>query len=137
AEPVALTQTQFEYRVLPDARRPLAHEVYSIDRVTATAPDGRRQEFRPLFAVRHGDGDRSGAAYWHATRRPAERAADRSRAPPAAGPPPAPPPCPCLSRIWRSRPRRRPPGPPPPRPPASAATCRAGCRSAATSRGCN
>jgi type VI secretion system protein ImpG len=74
AEPIALTQTEFEYRVVPDSRRPLAHEVYSIDRVTASAPDGRVTEFVPLFSVKHARGRDADDAYWHSTRRPAEGA---------------------------------------------------------------
>src|SRR6266545_3868668 len=75
AEPIRLTQQQFEYRVVPDHRRPLAHEIYSIDRVTATAADGREAEYVPFFAVKHG-GSRSAGPYWHSTRRPAADAAE-------------------------------------------------------------
>src|SRR5262249_54126894 len=38
AEPIQLTHRETEYRVVPDARRPLAHEVFSIDRVVAVSP---------------------------------------------------------------------------------------------------
>ena len=75
AEPIRLTQQQFEYRVVPDHRRPLAHEIYSIDRVTATAADGREAEYVPFFAVKHG-GSKSAGPYWHGTRRPAADAAE-------------------------------------------------------------
>jgi type VI secretion system protein ImpG len=74
AEPIRVTQQEFEYRVVPDQRRPLAHEVFSIDRVTATAPDGREAEFAPFFAVKHG-GQRNTERYWHPARRPAADAA--------------------------------------------------------------
>lgn len=70
AEPIRLTQQQFEYRVVPDHRRPLAHEIYSIDKVTATAADGREAEYVPFFAVKHGRA-RNAGPYWHGTRRPA------------------------------------------------------------------
>jgi type VI secretion system protein ImpG len=83
AEPVRLTHTDPEYRVVPDVRRPLAHEVYSVDRATATSPDGREREFQPFFSVRHAGAGTDGAAYWHATRRPAA-AADTPRRPDAA-----------------------------------------------------
>ncbi len=72
AEPIALTQTQFEYRVVPDARRPLAHEVYSVDRVTAISPEGVQQEYRPFFSIKHALDARSAASFWHTSRRPAE-----------------------------------------------------------------
>jgi type VI secretion system protein ImpG len=95
AEPIALTQTETEYRVVPDARHPLAGEVYSIDRVTATSPDGEQVEFQPFYSLKHaaaGDPGTIGTmvavgsaasvgsrpsvgaphkAFWHATRRPA------------------------------------------------------------------
>ncbi|MDB5306040.1 MAG: hypothetical protein JWO38_242 [Gemmataceae bacterium] len=75
AEPIRLTHQEFEYRVVPDQRRPLAHEVYSIDRVGATAPDGREAEYAPFFAVKHG-GSKSAGPYFHPTRRPAADAAE-------------------------------------------------------------
>ena len=76
AEPLRLAHQEFEYRVVPDQRRPLAHEIYSIDKVTATAPDGRVAEYAPFFALRHaspaarGGGD-TGGPFFHATRRSA------------------------------------------------------------------
>jgi type VI secretion system protein ImpG len=72
AEPIQLGHTQFEYHVVPDARRPRAHEVYSIDRVTATSPEGEVQEYRPFFSVKHALDARADATFWHSSRRPAE-----------------------------------------------------------------
>ena len=69
AEPVRLTHTAAEIPIVPDARRPLSHEVYSIDRVTATTPEGVATEYRPFYSARP-QGDRAGQTYWHATRRP-------------------------------------------------------------------
>ena len=45
AEPIRLTHFNSDYPIVPDARRPLAHEVYSIDRVVATSEDHRQVEF--------------------------------------------------------------------------------------------
>jgi type VI secretion system protein ImpG len=73
AEPVILNHTQTEYRVTPDARRPLANEVYSIDRVTATSPDNEQIEYRPFYSFKHSADRRAQKAFWHAVRRPAER----------------------------------------------------------------
>lgn len=73
AEPIALSHSVSEYRVVPDARRPRAHEVYSVNRVVATSPAGQEQEFLPFYSVRHGSGQQR--RFWYATRRPAERAA--------------------------------------------------------------
>ncbi len=72
AEPIEFTQTDFEYRVVPDARRPLAHEIYSVERVTATAPDGRQTEYQPFFSVKHALAEAAAQTFWYATRKPAE-----------------------------------------------------------------
>jgi type VI secretion system protein ImpG len=72
AEPIQVTHTDFEYRVVPDLRRPLAHEVYSVDHVTATFPNGEGQEYFPFFSVKHARQAAAAKTYWHAARRPAE-----------------------------------------------------------------
>jgi type VI secretion system protein ImpG len=72
ADPISLTHTNIEYQVVPDRRRPMALEVYSIDRVTASSPRGESVEFRPFFSIKHGLDRGSDWTYWHATRRPAE-----------------------------------------------------------------
>ncbi len=74
AEPIALTHTETEYRVVPDARRPMAHEVYSIDRVTATAPDHAAVEYQPFYSFKHAADRRQQKTFWWATRRPAGQA---------------------------------------------------------------
>ena len=73
AEAITLTHTDYEYRVIPDARRPLAHEVYTVDRVVATTPEGREIEYRPFFSVKHADEGDPGT-FWYSARRPAEQA---------------------------------------------------------------
>src|SRR6266481_2341179 len=72
AEPIQLTQTETEYHVVPDVRRPLAHEVYAIDRVTAIPPEGPPVEFLPFYSVKHAVEGRSRSHFWQATRRPPE-----------------------------------------------------------------
>jgi type VI secretion system protein ImpG len=71
AEPIRLTHTAYQYRVVPDARRPLAHEVYTVDRVTATSPDGEQVEYQPFFSVKHA-AEEPGRAFWSVSRQPAE-----------------------------------------------------------------
>jgi type VI secretion system protein ImpG len=67
AEPIELSGAAYEYRIIPDARRPDALEVYSIERVTATSPDGEQQEYRPFFGLRH---DAAAATcFWQTARR--------------------------------------------------------------------
>jgi len=74
AEPIPVTHTETEYRVVPDARRPLAHEVYSIERVTATAPDNEQVEYRPFYSFQHAAERREEATFWWAARRPTQAA---------------------------------------------------------------
>jgi type VI secretion system protein ImpG len=69
AEPVRLTQHQSEVRVALDSRRPKSMEVYSIDEVSATTPDGKRTEFRPFYGLDHGPRGESAPVFWHASRR--------------------------------------------------------------------
>lgn len=73
AEPILLSQTQSEYRVVPDARRPRANEVYSVDRVTATSPDGQQVEYQPFYSFKHAADRRGQQTFWYATRRLAGR----------------------------------------------------------------
>src|SRR6185312_725991 len=77
AEPIALDQTQTEYRVVPDVHRPLATEIYSVDSVTSTS--GFLEEptrYEPFYSTRHGDEERGPRPYWYATRRPSVRKDD-------------------------------------------------------------
>ncbi len=72
AEPIQLTRTISEYRVVPDARRPGTTEVYSVDEVKATGPDGSETVFLPFYAAKHAR-DREGTrSYWYPARRAAE-----------------------------------------------------------------
>ena len=70
AEPIRLTRTQPEYRVVPDVRRPDALEVYSIERVTATSPDGESMTYRPFYSVSHAASAPAKSHFWYAARRP-------------------------------------------------------------------
>jgi type VI secretion system protein ImpG len=72
AEPIALTHGEHEYRVVPDARHPLAHEIYAVEHVGACGPDGEEVEYRPFFGPGHAAGGDAEPVYWHGSRRPAE-----------------------------------------------------------------
>ncbi|MBN2490940.1 MAG: type VI secretion system baseplate subunit TssF [Planctomycetes bacterium] len=78
AEPIRLTETHTEYRVVPDARRPLATEVYSVDRVTATSPAGDEVEYGPFYSLKHGVSRAQEQTFWHASRRPSTRSGDQA-----------------------------------------------------------
>lgn len=70
AEPIPLTQTKTDYRVVPDARRPQASQVYSIDRVVAMSPAGKEVEYRPFYSFRHASVAENQRQFWHASTRP-------------------------------------------------------------------
>ncbi|MBL8837452.1 MAG: type VI secretion system baseplate subunit TssF [Alphaproteobacteria bacterium] len=74
AEPIRLGGTAYEYRVVPDARRPDALEVYSIQAVTASGLDGTEQPFAPFFGLDHAARDQR--RFWQSKRRAGARARD-------------------------------------------------------------
>lgn len=71
AEPIRLTQVQSEYRVVPDSRRPMAHEVYRVERVVGTSTSGEKVVFQPFYEVKHTLAADRRATFWHSVRRPA------------------------------------------------------------------
>lgn len=73
AEAIRLTQMNTEYPLVPDARRPAAYEVYSIDRVVGTARGEEPLEFAPFYSVKHERDAASQRAFWHSVRRGAPR----------------------------------------------------------------
>ena len=75
ADPIDLSHRSLEYRVVPNSRLPLSHEVYSIDRVTASPRRGDSVEFHPFFSIRHPANQGQDPRYWHAARRAADAAA--------------------------------------------------------------
>ncbi|MGE3651909.1 MAG: type VI secretion system baseplate subunit TssF, partial [Reyranellaceae bacterium] len=75
AEPIRLDGTQFENRVVPDARRVDALEIHSIERVVATGPGGDEHPIEPFFGVRHDSAP--GARFWQASRRASIGARDK------------------------------------------------------------
>jgi type VI secretion system protein ImpG len=77
AEPIRLSHTETEYRVIPDIHTQHAAEVYSVNRVTSSNPDADlSREYRPFYSFRHADPDDRDAAFWHATRRRSQRNGD-------------------------------------------------------------
>lgn len=72
AESVTLHHRTEEYHLVPDSRRLLAKEIYSIDKVEAIAPDGNAVSYKPFYGFNHHQNSTNKAAYWHASRRPAE-----------------------------------------------------------------
>ncbi|HEX8203890.1 MAG TPA: type VI secretion system baseplate subunit TssF [Isosphaeraceae bacterium] len=76
-EPIPLTHTVPEYRVVPDVHRPLATEVYSIDEVISVGSFlGEVTQYEPFYGMRHGMSP-GAQAYWFSSRRPSTRKDDR------------------------------------------------------------
>lgn len=69
AEPIHLSRSISEYRIVPDARRPGVTEVYSVESVIATAADGSEAPFWPFYSVKHASAARSQRTFWHPVRR--------------------------------------------------------------------
>jgi len=67
AEPIRLTHFDSHYRVVPDARRPKAHEVYSIQSVKGVSSTGHMIDVEPFYSFRHANPERN-RAFWHASR---------------------------------------------------------------------
>ena len=77
AEPIALTHTRPEYKLIPEVGHPLGYEVYSVKGVTAASPDGRDTVYQPFYHFRHGESRDASHAFWYTTRRPGLAAHDR------------------------------------------------------------
>ena len=133
AEPILLTQRATEYAVVPDVRRRLEIETWSVDSVMGVTPgQGEPHSIEPLYGFRHGRAARTarGAAAQAPMRlgpsgtpcveRPG---GGRTVAPRCSSPLPT-----CRDNCARPTPKL-----PLSRSPASTATCRAGCRSVWTS----
>lgn len=72
ADPIKLDQKQLEYTIVPDARRPVGYEVYSVDSVSGTTSSGEATEFLPFYGITHKHQNDSQHAYWLTQRRPAK-----------------------------------------------------------------
>lgn len=70
AEPILVTHSKHEYRVIPNARRQESMEVHSIDEVLASNTTRRESiPLEPLYSYRFQARKESGRTYWHAVRR--------------------------------------------------------------------
>jgi type VI secretion system protein ImpG len=77
AEPISLTHTRPEYKVIPEVGHPQAYEIYSIKGVTAASSDGKDTEYQPFYHFRHGESRDNSHAFWYSTRKPGLLADDR------------------------------------------------------------
>jgi type VI secretion system protein ImpG len=79
AEPILLDHTRFEYPVVPDARRQLALEVFSVDEVSSIDRDSHDVvQFHPFYRSRHASTRKETLqqAFWCASRKPSVRRND-------------------------------------------------------------
>ena len=71
-EPISLDHTSIEYRIEPDVRRPASLEVWSVERVRESLPDGEFRTWQPFHRLtrRHADdaADEGGGFYGTARR---------------------------------------------------------------------
>ena len=77
AEPIRLARTKTQYLVVPDARRPQAMEVYSIDEVKSIHPDTKEEiSYQPFYALHDKTGSRMTRRSGTRHRQPAPSVAD-------------------------------------------------------------
>jgi type VI secretion system protein ImpG len=69
AEPILLDQKRFEYRIVPDARREQAFDIFSVESVTGSQSGSAEVfDYQPFYAWRHSRTSASNA-FWHTSRR--------------------------------------------------------------------
>jgi type VI secretion system protein ImpG len=77
AEPIMLTQRRSEYPVVPDARRRMATEIFSIDDVVSSDPVTHElTHYEPFYSYRHRTLREKNQTFWYSTRRPSTRKGD-------------------------------------------------------------
>ncbi len=68
-DPIKIDHTRTEYQVIPDSRRPIGYEIYSIDKVTASTSSGEKCEYLPLYGVTHAHNEKTDQVFWCSQRR--------------------------------------------------------------------
>lgn len=69
ADHIELDETKTEYRIVSDRRRPMVHEVYSVDQVMVTPRGGKPVECRPFYSILHRTAAGASDIFWHSRRR--------------------------------------------------------------------
>lgn len=80
ADPIRVTHTTSHYPVVPDARRPLAFEVISVDsvlRVDKSNGAEQTREVAPFYALDHHSATDANPLYWYSSRSRSTREFDR------------------------------------------------------------
>ena len=77
AEPILLSHNKAEYGVVPDVRRPLAMEIFSVEEVLSSNPSsGDITYFEPFYSFRHGAIRDNKQTFWQSMRRQSTRRND-------------------------------------------------------------
>ena len=77
AEPILVEQKRYEYRIVPDARREQALDIFSVDKVTGVmGASGEIIEYQPFYSYRHSRGNGQ-EAFYHVSRRPSAWRTDK------------------------------------------------------------
>lgn len=69
ADPIPLNHTQYQYPVVPDARRAQSLETYSVDGVGATDTDGNHTPYQPFYGINHSRHPDRPSSFWFTRRR--------------------------------------------------------------------
>jgi type VI secretion system protein ImpG len=70
AEPILMEQKKFEYRIVSDARREEALDIFSIDEVIGVVGGSNETvEYQPFFSHRHSGAGGPTQTFWHSTRK--------------------------------------------------------------------
>lgn len=75
AEPIRQTQRETQYRVVPDDRHPQALEIYSIERVSTTNPNGETVDYESFFSGPHEETASAQTTFWQGVREFADQTA--------------------------------------------------------------
>jgi len=77
AEPILLSHNKAEYGIVPDVRRPLAMEIFSVEEVLSSNPSsGDITYFEPFYSYRHGAIRENKQTFWQSMRRQSTRRND-------------------------------------------------------------
>ena len=70
AEPILMEQKRFEYRIVADARREEALDIFSIDEVVGVMSGSTETvDYQPFFSHRHSAAGGPTQTFWHSTRK--------------------------------------------------------------------
>ncbi len=77
AEPIQLDQRKYEHALIPDARRPYATEIFSVDEVSCINTTTQQiTAFEPFYSLRHSGRNEKEQCFWLARRRQSTRPND-------------------------------------------------------------